>query len=133
MSAATRKGHILERQVANHLRVTLADTRIDIRPKNGTNDRGDIGGVRTIRGCDVVIEVKNRARMELAGWVDEAEVERGNADAGGGVVVHKRKGKGAAGDQYVTMTLDTFAWLLEGGPVDTEPVTVTDPSTVVAA
>lgn len=133
MSAATRKGHILERQVANHLRVTLADTRIDIRPKNGTNDRGDIGGVRTIRGSDVVIEVKNHNRMDLAGWVDEAEVERGNADAGGGVVCHKRKGRGAAGDQYVTMTLDTFAWLLEGGPVEAEPVVASDPSTVVAA
>jgi hypothetical protein len=133
VSAASRKGQTFERLTANHLRVRLGDTRIDIRPKNGTNDRGDIGGVRTIRGADVVVEVKNRARMELAEWVDEAEVERGNADAGGAVVVHKRKGKGAAGDQYVTMTLDTFTWLLEGGPVDTDPVVVHDPSTEVAA
>jgi len=116
MSAATRKGHAFERQVANYLRVRLDDTRIDIRPKNGVNDRGDIGGVRTIRGADLVLECKNRNRLELAAWLTEAEVEAGNADAPAGVVVHKRRGVGAPGGQYVTMTLDTLIWLLEGGP-----------------
>jgi len=132
MSAATRKGQTFERLIANFLRFRLNDTRIDIRPKNGTNDRGDIGGIRTIRGSDVVIEVKNHNRTDLSGWLVEAETERGNADAQAAVVVHKRRGKGQAGEQYVTMTLDTFAWLLEGGP-DDEPVVVADPHTEVAA
>lgn len=127
-----REGQTFERLTANFLRFRLNDSRIDIRPKNGTNDRGDIGGVRTIRGADVVLEVKNHARMELSAWLAEAEEERGNADASAGVVVHKRKGRGAPADQYVTMTLATFAWLLEGGP-DDEPVVVPDPHTVMAA
>ena len=131
MSAASRKGQEFERLVANYLKLALGDTRVDIRPKNGTNDRGDIGGVRTIRGADVVLEVKNHARLNLAGWMAEAQAECGNADAGAGVVVHKRVGKGQAADQYVTLSLETFAWLLVGGP-DDEPVVVVDPMTVTA-
>ena len=44
----------------------------------------------------------------LAGWCDEAEVERGNADAVAGVVVHKARGKGQFLDQYVTMRVRDF-------------------------
>jgi len=95
MSAASKKGQTFERLVANYLALALGDTRIDIRPKNGTNDRGDIGGIRTIRGADIVIEAKNHSRMNLSGWLAEAETERGNADASAGVVVHKRLGNGA--------------------------------------
>ena len=132
MSAASKKGQTFERLVANYLALALGDTRIDIRPKNGTNDRGDIGGIRTIRGADIVIEAKNHSRMNLSGWLAEAETERGNADASAGVVVHKRLGKGQGADQYVTLSLETFAWLLLGGP-DDEPVVIADPMTVVAA
>ena len=32
-----------------------------------------------------------------------------------GVVVHKRHGNGKAAEQYVSMTLETFVTLLEGG------------------
>jgi hypothetical protein len=52
--------------------------------------------------------------MNLAGWVAEAETERVNDGALAGVVVHKRRGKGHAGDQYVTMTLNDFVALLTG-------------------
>lgn len=44
--------------------------------------------------------------------MDEAEVERGNADAIVAVVAHKRKGKGKALDQYVTMSVRDFIYLL---------------------
>lgn len=118
MSAASRRGQTFERLVANYLAAALEDDRIDIRPKNGTNDRGDIGGIRTVGGASVVIEAKNHARLNLAGWMAEAEAERGNADASAGVVVHKRVGKGQGADQWVTMPLNTFAWLLMGGPTD---------------
>lgn len=129
MSAATRKGGSFERLVADYLKFKLRDSRIDRRVKTGRNDRGDIAGLRTIRGADVVAEVKNHNRMELSAWLGEAEVERGNADAAAGVVVHKRVRRGNPADQYVTMDLATFAWLLEGGPADELPVVVADDHT----
>jgi len=115
VSAASRKGQTFERLIANYLAAELDDDRIDIRPKNGTNDRGDIGGIRTVGGAAVVIEAKNHKSINLGGWMNEAEAEAGNADAPAGVVVHKRHGKGDGSQQWVTMTLGTFAWLLEGG------------------
>ena len=53
--------------------------------------------------------------MQLGSWLDQADVERGNDDALIGVVVHKRWSKGAAGEQFVTMTAESFAVLLEAG------------------
>jgi hypothetical protein len=126
MSAATRKGSFLERLIADWLKFRLRDSRIDRRVKHGTKDRGDVAGLRTIRGADVVMEIKNHARMELSAWLREAEVEAGNADAPFGVVCHKRKGVGDPAQQYVTMSLAAFAWLLEGGPED-EPLFEQDP------
>lgn len=112
MSAQRQKGTRLERQVADYLAQRLGDDRIDRMPHHGANDRGDIAGVRTLLGERVTVEVKSHARMDLAGWVTEAAVEAGNNDARVGVVVHKRRGRGAAGDQYVTLTLDGLAVLL---------------------
>jgi hypothetical protein len=64
----------------------------------------------------LVIECKDVARLDLAGWVTQAAVEAGNDDAAVGVVVHHRRGKGRAqmGDQYVTLTLSGLAVLLGG-------------------
>lgn len=105
----------MESLVAEFLAFRLADDRIERRTKNGSKDRGDITGVKTIRGGRVVIEVKDTARDNLPGWLREAEIERGNDDACIGVVVHKKKGSANPSDQYVSMTLETFARLLEGG------------------
>ena len=117
--------------MADYLKAEL-DDRIDRRVKTGSKDRGDIGGVRTIRGGRVVIEVKNVSRDNLPLWIREAEIERGNDDAAIGVVAHKRIGSAKAADQYVSMTLETFVRLLEGGP-DERPVVVLDPMTRGAA
>ena len=70
-------------------------------------DEGDIAGLFCHAG-PVVVEAKNVARLNLSGWVDEAETERGHADAAVGIVVHKRRGygRGSMGDQYVTMRLE---------------------------
>lgn len=65
-------------------------------------------------GERVVIEVKNVARLNLAGWVTEAEIERGNDDALAGLVAHKRHGKGDPLDSYVTCTLRDLVALLTG-------------------
>jgi hypothetical protein len=115
-ASAKKAGATFEREVADFLAAMLNDDRIDRRVKTGRNDRGDIGGVRTVRGARVTIEAKNVVRIDLAGWMTEAEVEAGNDDSQYPVVVFKRHGKGDPADQWVLMTLDTFARLVEGGP-----------------
>lgn len=114
-ASAKKAGAAMERIVADWLSERLADDRIDRRVKRGSLDRGDISGVR-IPGGRVVIEVKNvSSKIDLPGWLREAEVERGNDDAVIGVVVHKRHGSANPAQQHVTMTLETFATLLEQG------------------
>lgn len=116
MSMQAQKGATFEQDTADYLAAALGDDRIERRVKHGTNDRGDIAGLR-IHGKRVVVECKNHKRMELAEWVDEAETERGNDDAEYGIVIHKRRGCGKAkfGGNYVTMTLETFAAIAAGG------------------
>lgn len=88
----------------------LDDDRIDRRVKTGNKDRGDVGGVRTIHGERVVVEVKDTTRLALGAWTNEVTTEKGNDDAPVGVVVHKRVGYGytRVGGWYVTMTMDDF-------------------------
>ena len=112
MSRQRQKGTAFESMVVRFLAGRLGDDRIMRMPLSGAKDRGDIAGVRTILGERVVVECKNHARLNLAGWIAEAETERGNADAAMSVVIHKRHGKGQARDQYVTLTLHDFAILL---------------------
>lgn len=116
MSMQAQKGATFEQDTADYLAAALGDDRIERRVKHGTNDRGDIAGLR-IHGKRVVVECKNHKRMEIAEWVDEAETERGNDDAEYGIVIHKRRGCGKAkfGGNYVTMTLETFAAIAAGG------------------
>lgn len=83
------------------------------RTTSGAKDRGDIHGLH-IRGLRTVAECKNHQTMSLAGWIDEAETERGNDDAAIGLVIHKRRGKGKALDQYVTMTLRDLMTIITG-------------------
>ncbi len=112
---ARKAGTAFESAHAKWLAERLDDDRIERRAKTGSKDRGDIGGVRLIGGGRVGIECKDVAKLDLGGWIREAETERGNDDAVIGVVVHKRVGKGHPADQYVTMTAETFALLLTGG------------------
>jgi len=114
-ASAKKAGTSFERLVADALALALDDDRIDRRPKNGANDRGDIGGVRTGRGARLVIECKDRGGQLFASeWVREAERERGNDDALAGLVVAKRRGVARPGAQYVIMTLDNLIALLTG-------------------
>ena len=115
-ASAKQAGSRFEREIADHLASNL-DDRIDRRVKTGAKDRGDIGGVR-VHGQRVVIECKNTARINLAGWISEAHTQAGNDDALAGVVVHKRHGKGDPGKQWVTMTVDDLIALLSGEPQD---------------
>lgn len=111
-SSARAAGARMERLVADYL-AEHVDDRIDRRVKTGANDKGDIGGVRHMGGR-VVIEVKDCAKTDLAGWTREADVERGNDDAVVGLVVSKRRGVSDPGSQYVHMTLRDLVALLTG-------------------
>lgn len=111
-ASAKAAGTRFERLIADCL-ATHIDDRIDRRVKTGNKDRGDIGGWRHA-GHRLVIECKDVARLDLSGWVDEAEVERGNDDALAGFVIHKRRGHGDPLDQYVTTTLRDLIALTTG-------------------
>lgn len=113
-ASAKKAGSSFERAQADWLAARLNDDRIDRRVKTGGKDRGDIGGVR-FAGHRVVIECKNTSRDNLPAWVREAEQERGNDDALIGVVMHKKRGTTDPAQQYVTMTAETFAVLIERG------------------
>jgi hypothetical protein len=84
---------------------------IDRLPLSGRTDRGDIGNFR-VGGRLVAVECKRHSRMDLGTWVFEAQREAEAYGAFVGVVVHKRRGKGRAGDQYVTLTLEDFVAVL---------------------
>lgn len=114
VSRQRAKGTALETLMTRYLSARLGDDRIMRMPLSGAKDRGDIAGIRTVLGERVVVEVKNHASYDLAGWVGEVEVERGNADAQVGVVVFKRRGRGLPGDQFVLMTAADFVVLLGG-------------------
>lgn len=112
--SARQAGSRFEREIADYLAANW-DDRIDRRVKTGAKDRGDIGGFRNL-GKRVVIECKNVVSVALGTWVNEAEIERGNDDANAAMVIHKRVRHGAAGDQYVTMTLADLLALISGRP-----------------
>jgi hypothetical protein len=106
VSAAKAKGTAWETAVVNTLRDYLSH-RVERRTLSGSKDRGDIAGLP-----DVVIECKNAAKVDLAGWLDEANTERRNADAMVGAVWFKRRGKSSPRDGYVLLDGDTFMFLL---------------------
>ena len=113
-SSAKQAGTKLETLVTRYLRTTLDDDRIERRRMSGANDRGDIAGLRHM-GQRIVIECKDYGGRLMPGpWVEEAEVERLNDSAGIGIVVAKRRGTTAPGDQFVLMTLADLVALLTG-------------------
>lgn len=112
MASAKKAGTQQETVVVGYL-AEHVDDRIERRRLNGSKDRGDISGLRHM-GKRVVVEVKNTAKLNLAGWAAEVETARGNDDAVAGVIAHKRHGKGRAEDQWVTMTLGDLVALLTG-------------------
>lgn len=111
-ASAKKAGTTFERQVADYL-AQHVDDRIDRRAKTGSKDRGDIAGVR-IWGQRLVLECKNTTRLNLACWMNQAEIERGNDDALAGLIIHKRHGNNQPGDQWVTTTLRELTALLNG-------------------
>lgn len=112
MSRAKSKGTAFETLIVGGLQQHLGDG-VCRRTTNGTKDRGDVHGVYA-HGQRLVLELKNHKTMDLAGWVREAETERGNDDALAGVVVHKRRGTTDPLEQYATMTVRELLALVTG-------------------
>ena len=117
-ASAKAAGSAAERAVADYLAEHLDDDRIDRRVKHGSKDRGDIGGLR-IHGQRLVAEVKNCARVDLAGWIAEAQIESDNDDALAGIVISKRKGTTNVGRWYVHMTVTELLALITGQKAET--------------
>jgi hypothetical protein len=109
-ASAKAAGATFERLVADYLAAEV-DDRIDRRVKTGSADKGDIGGIR-IGKHRLVVECKNHARLDLAGWYAEATTEADNDGAPIGVIVHKRRGTAKPERQWVTMSLGDLAWLI---------------------
>lgn len=110
VNRSKQKGTAQERLIADFLRDNWSEF-IDRRPLAGGKDKGDLSNVR-VGKHRLVVEIKNCAKLDLAGWVKEAQVEAVNDGALAGVVVAKRKGKGAPEDQYVICTLGDFVNVL---------------------
>jgi len=104
-SPEKRKGSSFEREVVAFLRSAGFPYAERAYGAGRQDDQGDIDGLPGL-----VIECKNHKAFDLAGWLGEAERERGNARADYGVVVVKRRGK-AADQAYVVLTLADFAKL----------------------
>ncbi|ARG70268.1 hypothetical protein [Mycobacterium kansasii] len=111
--SARAAGTRFESAIAAALSEALADDRVERRARNGSRDRGDISGVR-LHGQRVVLEVKDCARLDLPGWIREAQFEAGNDDALVGLVVHKRRGVSDPMAQWVTCTVADLVAILTG-------------------
>lgn len=107
VSKAKQKGTAAETAVVNWLK-SKGRKYVERRSLHGTADRGDIAGIP-----EVVIEVKNHARMELSAWLAELDVEMKNDKAKFGVVVHKKKGTTDVGEWYATMPVSVWYAMLE--------------------
>lgn len=108
--SARAAGARFERAIADYLAAHV-DDRIDRRVRTGAKDCGDLAGWR-FAGRRIVAELKDNARLDLSGWVREAQTEKGNDDAHVALVIHKRRGVADPGEQYVTTTLRELLALL---------------------
>lgn len=106
MSRERAKGTAFETLVVDYLKA-MGFPYAHRNPPAGKADVGDVGGIP-----GVVLELKNCQRMQLGEWMNEALAEAARAKAGIYAVVHKRRGRGNAAEQYVTMPLHVFAELI---------------------
>ena len=106
-----QKGSAYERSIVSYLRE--CGFRVDRTRAGWSDDRGDIHGVVSRDGRPFVFECKNHARLNLAGWVSELNIEIANAGGVAGVVVHKRRGSTHAPEQYATLPFGMLVQLLK--------------------
>lgn len=98
MSYASAKSYRSERAIELLMAQTFPRHTI-ARPRAGAPaDKGDISGL------PVVISIKDWARMDLSGWVNDLPRMRKAAHVDTGVVWHKRRGYADPLDWYCTTT-----------------------------
>jgi Holliday junction resolvase len=115
-SANKRKGSQWETDLVKYLRGRKFHA--ERLARTGRNDEGDVY-LETGMHC-FVVEAKNAARIDLAGWSKEANVEAINYakhreqphDTCVPVVVIKRRNSGTE-KAYVVMSLENFSNLIE--------------------
>lgn len=107
-TASKRKGSEAERNVVKYLRRKGWGSAERAYGAGRPDDVGDISGLE-----NVCIEVKNQKQMDLSGWLRELEVEKKNARATTGAVVHKKKGVADVAEWYATMPVAWWVDLLK--------------------
>lgn len=105
-SPQARKGSTFERDVVTFLRAHGHPYAERAYGAGRPQDVGDIDGV-----VGWTLECKNVRAIDLAGWSNEAEVERTHGRQPFAAVIAKRRGKPVAA-AYVVMPLAQFARLL---------------------
>ena len=113
-AASRRKGNRAEVEVVRVLREAGYSAETSRATRGGYQTGEDI-----ITDFPASIEVKNQTRLDLAGWWTQAVEQAGDRPA---VVVHKRVGKGKAGEWWVTMDLDTLIGLLSDSAAASDSV-----------
>ena len=106
MSASKRKGTAAERAVVDYL-VANGFPYAERRALAGALDKGDVTGIP-----GVVIEVKNHAALDLAGWLNELMREMDNAKAEFGTVVAKRRGHADPSQWYAILPFEVWVAML---------------------
>jgi len=105
VSVNGRAGARFEQQVADYLAAN-GFPYAERRHTNGAHDRGDIAGV-----IGWTLEAKALRDLDVAGAVDEAAKEAGNAGTRWYAAILKRRRKPTA-DAYVVLPLHLFAELI---------------------
>ena len=106
MSKQKAKGTLAERAVVDYLRANgFPDA--ERRALEGANDRGDVAGLPY-----TVLEVKNHAALDLAGWLNELMREMDNARAEYGTVVAKRRGHADPAQWYAILPFEVWVAML---------------------
>ncbi len=96
-----QRGTAFETAVCDYLR-THGHPNAERKAMQGANDCGDITGI-----TNWTFELKAERRLDLAGALAEAQLERTNAGTAWCAAIIKRRQKNIA-DAYVVMTLQQF-------------------------
>lgn len=104
-ASSRRKGNRAEVEVVRVLREAGFEAETSRASRGGYQTGEDI-----VSDFPASIEVKNQARLDLAGWYAQAEYQANGRPA---VVIHKRVGKGRGEDWWVTTTVQDLLRILD--------------------
>tara|TARA_R110000782_G_scaffold178974_1_gene269809 strand:- start:56 stop:406 length:351 start_codon:yes stop_codon:yes gene_type:complete len=109
VNRAKQKGTAFETAVVRYLSAETG-AWVERRALAGAEDKGDLIG----DGClsEWCLELKDHKQINLAGFVDEAEVEGRNAGSKWFAAIVKRRNKGVK-DAYVVMPLWLWTELID--------------------